>query len=214
MNSFRLTERDQFAVEIYLPESSSIEQTNRVARRVEEMIRALSPYRDAEGKHHERLLNMRTIVGGGGSRWYLAWEPDSLKPNYAEILIHTTDGKFTHDFAEELRVAARQGNESLGLAPIAGARVVPMELALGPPPIRSYCGSLATAWRMPTSCDGLRIASRRSSTPSRIPGTSTIPGECPVSSCSSMSMQIGPAFPECGMRKWHQLWMRTTPGRC
>ena len=130
---FPLTQRDQFAVEIYLPESSSIEQTNRVARQVEEMIRALGPYRDAEGKQHQRLLNMRTIVGGGGSRWYLAWEPDSLKPNYAEILIHTTDGKFTHDFAEELRVAARQGIESLGLAPIAGARVIPMELALGPP---------------------------------------------------------------------------------
>ncbi|QDV45084.1 Antibiotic efflux pump membrane transporter ArpB [Stieleria neptunia] len=130
---FPLTQRDQFAVEIHLPESSSIEQTNRVARQVEEMIRALSHHVDAEGQSHERLLNMRTIVGGGGSRWYLAWEPESLKPNYAEILIHTTDGKFTHDFAEQLRVAARQGIETLGLSPVAGARVVPVELALGPP---------------------------------------------------------------------------------
>jgi len=130
---FPLTERDQFAVEIYLPESSSIEQTNRVARQVEEMIRALSPHVDAEGQSHQRLLNMRTIVGGGGSRWYLAWEPKSLKPNYAEILVHTTDGRLTHDFAEQLRVAAGQGIESLGLSPVVGARVVPVELALGPP---------------------------------------------------------------------------------
>ncbi|WP_166831894.1 efflux RND transporter permease subunit [Thalassoroseus pseudoceratinae] len=130
---FPLTERDQFAIEIYLPESASIEQTNKVARNVEEMIRALSPHVDAEGKSHERLFNMRTIVGGGGSRWYLAWEPETLKPNYAEILIHTTNGKFTHDFAEQLRVVAREGDESLGLSPIAGARVVPVELALGPP---------------------------------------------------------------------------------
>ncbi|WP_339908944.1 efflux RND transporter permease subunit [Symmachiella dynata] len=130
---FPLTQRDQFAVEIYLPESASIEQTNRVARQVEEMIRALSPHVDAEGTPHQRLLNMRTIVGGGGSRWYLAWEPETLKPNYAEILIHTTKGEFTHDFAEQLRVVARQGDESLGLSPIAGARVVPVELALGPP---------------------------------------------------------------------------------
>ncbi|QDT10808.1 efflux RND transporter permease subunit [Planctomycetes bacterium K23_9] len=130
---FPLTERDQFAVEIYLPESASIQQTNEAARKVEEMIRALSPHVDDEGESHERLYNMRTIVGGGGSRWYLAWEPETLKPNYAEILIHTTKGEFTHDFAEQLRAAARQGDESLGLSPIAGARVVPVELALGPP---------------------------------------------------------------------------------
>lgn len=130
---FPLTERDQFAVEIYLPESASIEQTNEVARRIEEIIRALSPHDDAEGKSHERLLNMRTIVGGGGSRWYLAWEPETLKPNYAEILIHTTRGEFTHEFAEQLRAVARRGDESLRLSPIAGARVVPVELALGPP---------------------------------------------------------------------------------
>jgi multidrug efflux pump subunit AcrB len=130
---FPLTQRDQFAVEIYLPESASIEQTDKVARRVEEMIRALSPHVDDEGKSRERLLNMRTIVGGGGSRWYLAWEPETLKPNYAEILIHTTNGELTHDFAEHLRVVAREGDESLGLSPIAGARVIPVELALGPP---------------------------------------------------------------------------------
>lgn len=130
---FPLTQRDQFAVEIFLPESSSIEQTNAVARQVEDMIRAMSPYVDEEGKQRERLLNMRTVVGGGGSRWYLAWEPEPIKPNYAEILIHTTDGLVTHEFAERLRVAARQGDEELGLSPIAGARVVPIELSLGPP---------------------------------------------------------------------------------
>tara|TARA_R110002049_G_scaffold285698_1_gene466785 strand:- start:213326 stop:216661 length:3336 start_codon:yes stop_codon:yes gene_type:complete len=130
---FPLTERDQFAVEIFLPESSSIDQTNEVAQQVEAMIRAMSPYVDAEGRSRERLLNMRTIVGGGGSRWYLAWEPEALKPNYAEILVHTTDGKLTHEFAERLRIAALQGDETLGLSPVAGARIVPIELALGPP---------------------------------------------------------------------------------
>ncbi|QEG02626.1 multidrug efflux protein [Stieleria maiorica] len=82
---FPLTQRDQFAVEIYLPESASIAQTNEAARKVEAVIRALSPHVDAEGKSHQRLFNMRTIVGGGGSRWYLAWEPENLKLNYAEI---------------------------------------------------------------------------------------------------------------------------------
>lgn len=130
---FPLTQRDQFVVELWLPEVATIEQTNNVALQVEEMIRKLSPYQNEEGETKQRLLNMRTLVGGGGSRWYLSWEPEAQKPNYAEILIHTTDGKLTHQFAEELRRVSREGDEALQLAPIAGARVVPIELFLGPP---------------------------------------------------------------------------------
>ncbi|MEM8735903.1 MAG: efflux RND transporter permease subunit [Planctomycetota bacterium] len=76
---------------------------------------------------------MRTVVGGGGSRWYLSWEPEFIQPNFAEILVHTTDGKRTHEFAERLRHAVQEGNEELGIEPIVGARVVPIELLLGPP---------------------------------------------------------------------------------
>ena len=130
---FPLTERNQFAVDIRLPESASIEQTDRIARQVEDLIRKCSPYVDEEGNTGERLLNMRTIVGGGGSRWYLSWEPEASKPNYAEILIHTTDGKVTHDFAEELRRVINYGDEKMGIEPVVGARVIPIELFLGPP---------------------------------------------------------------------------------
>lgn len=130
---FPLTERNQFAVKIFLPESASIEQTDKVARQVEEAIRKVSPYTNEEGEQTERLRNMRTLVGGGGSRWYLSWEPEFAKPNYAEILIHTTDGKLTHEFAESLKQVVQEGSEELGIAPIVGARVVPIELLLGPP---------------------------------------------------------------------------------
>ena len=130
---FPLTQRDQFAVDIWLPESASIEQTDKIARRVETAIRKISSFTDEDGRQRERLLNMRTMVGGGGARWYLSWEPESLKPNYAEILIHTTDGSLTHEFAETLRRVVQQGDEQLGLQPIVGARVVPIELFLGPP---------------------------------------------------------------------------------
>lgn len=130
---FPLTERNQFAVDVRLPESASIEQTDRIARQVEDMIRKCSPYVDETGQTCQRLFNMRTIVGGGGSRWYLSWEPEATKPNYAEILIHTTDGRITHDFAEELRHVINHGDEELGLQPIVGAQVTPVELFLGPP---------------------------------------------------------------------------------
>lgn len=130
---FPLTERDQFVVEVWLPEIATIEQTDAVAKQVEAMVRKLSPYVDEEGNSRQRLASMRTLVGGGGSRWYLSWEPEPPKPNYAEILIHTTDGKLTHEFAEQLRAVSRQGDAQLGLQPIVGARVVPIELFLGPP---------------------------------------------------------------------------------
>lgn len=130
---FPLTQRNQFAVEVWLPESSSIAQTDQLAREVEEMIRRCSAFIDEDGNEEERLLNMRTMVGGGGARWYLSWEPEALKPNFAEILIQTTDGKLTHEFAEKLRHVIDHGDPDLGLQPIVGARVVPIELLLGPP---------------------------------------------------------------------------------
>lgn len=130
---FPLTERNQFAVEIWLPEISTIEQTDAVAREVEDMIRKLSPFVDEQGETRERLANMRTLVGGGGSRWYLSWDPEPPKPNYAEILIQTTDGRLTHEFAEKLRAVSQTGDAELELKPVTGARVVPIELFLGPP---------------------------------------------------------------------------------
>ncbi|XZE17571.1 efflux RND transporter permease subunit [Pirellulaceae bacterium SH449] len=131
---FPLTQRNQFAVKIYLPESSSVDQTDRIARQVEDAIRKVSAAgKSVDDGQIDRLLNMRTMIGGGGSRWYLSWEPEIIKPNFAEILIQTSDGKLTHEFAEHLRRAVREGDESLGIKPIVGARIVPIELALGPP---------------------------------------------------------------------------------
>ncbi|WP_169979141.1 efflux RND transporter permease subunit [Tautonia rosea] len=130
---FPIAERDQFAVQVWLPESSTLEQTERIAGEVEELIRRLSPIEGPDGTTVDRLDGYRTLIGGGGSRWYLSWEPEAPKPYYAEILVRTTDGRWTHDFVEDLRIAAESGNEERGLSPIVGARVVPIELSLGPP---------------------------------------------------------------------------------
>ncbi len=62
---FPQNERDQFAVEVWLPEHSSIEQTDAAARRVEQMIQAISTTTDAAGREVQRLRAMRTVVGGG-----------------------------------------------------------------------------------------------------------------------------------------------------
>lgn len=124
--------RDQFAVQIWLPETATIAQTDRAAAQVEEILRTLSPTTDKDGNPVERLRAMRTIVGGGGSRWYLSWDPEGTKPNYAEILIRTTDPQFTPWLARRVREIAEAGDAELDLEPVAGARVIPRELFLGP----------------------------------------------------------------------------------
>ena len=125
--------RDQFSVNILLPETSTIAQTDVVVAEVESLIRKLSPAVDDEGQAVERLRAMRSMVGKGGSRWALGVDPPSPASNVAEILVRTTDGNFTSRYIEDIRRVVSEGDESLGIEAIDGARVVPKQLALGPP---------------------------------------------------------------------------------
>lgn len=130
---FPQDDRDQFVVEVWLPESASIDQTNQVALDVEKLIRTLGKTTDENGEEVNQIRAMRTMVGGGGARWHLGWSPESRKPNYAEILIRTNDAKFTPELASRIRDAAEHGNAELQIEPIVRARVVPKQMGLGPP---------------------------------------------------------------------------------
>lgn len=120
----------QFAVKVILPETATIEQTDAAARRVESILQKLSR---APGENSERLRAYRTLVGGGGSRWHLGWDPEPQSRSFAEILVRTTDDSVTKAYAQRVREVAERGDATLGIAPIVGARVVPVQLALGPP---------------------------------------------------------------------------------
>ncbi|QDT98510.1 efflux RND transporter permease subunit [Gimesia aquarii] len=125
--------RDQFAVEVWLPENAAIEQTNQAAKEVERILQKLSPTVDPEGNTQQRILGMRTMVGSGGARWYLGRNPEARKPNYAEILVRTTNAQYTHNLALQLQRIAQTGDSKLGISPVSNARVIPRELAMGPP---------------------------------------------------------------------------------
>ena len=125
--------RDQFAVEVWLPQGATIAQTDAITADVERILRKLSPTTNEEGKPVHRIRAMRSIVGSGGARWYMGRNPEAMKPNYAEILIRTSDPHYTHDMAVRLRAIAEHGDPKLGIDPIVGARVIPRELLLGPP---------------------------------------------------------------------------------
>ena len=120
----------QFAVKIILPETATIKQTDQVALQVESIIRQLS---DEGAPTTPRLRTMRTMVGGGGSRWHLGWNPEPKTRSFAEILVRTTPDTNTKQYAQRIREVCERGAEELGIEPIVGARVVPVRLALGPP---------------------------------------------------------------------------------
>ena len=124
--------RDQFAVEVWLPEGSNIQQTDNVTKNVEEILRKLSSYTDKEGNSGQRMLCMTSVVGKGCNRWYLGRNPESARPNYAEIIVKTTSGLVTSDYVKEIRHVSREGHPNLGIEPVTGARIIPRELVMGP----------------------------------------------------------------------------------
>ena len=130
---FPKDQRDQFVIYVNLPENASIEQTDKAVAKLEKIVRKLSPIVNADGETVERLRAMRSIVGGGGSRWALAVDPPAPGSNISEILVRTTDGKWTNSLVADIRRVADEGDEELGLQPIAGARVSTKTLSVGPP---------------------------------------------------------------------------------
>ena len=78
---------------------------------------------------------MRTLVGGGGSRWHLGLGPRTPKPKLRRDSGKDHRRSSGHrSFAEDVSFPlVKRGNAALGIYPVVGARVVPIELALGPP---------------------------------------------------------------------------------
>ena len=130
---FPKDQRDQFVINVALPETATIEHTDEAVAKLETIIRTLSPSVNADGQSIERLRAMRAIVGGGGSRWALAIDPPAPGSNIAEVLVRTTDGAVTAGFIDDIRRVAEEGDEQLELQAIAGARISPKALSLGPP---------------------------------------------------------------------------------
>ncbi|MFG0319979.1 MAG: efflux RND transporter permease subunit, partial [Planctomycetota bacterium JB042] len=124
--------RDQFTIDVWLPEGASLEQTDRAARTVEDLLRTLSPIVDEDGREVERLDSMVTVVGKGCARWYLGRNPEPPRTNFAEVVVRTTEGRFTPGFVEELTRITLEGDPERGIDPISDARVIPRELMMGP----------------------------------------------------------------------------------
>ena len=117
-------DRDLLYVDVWLPEGSSLISTDAATRQVESLLRKIS-HIDSEEFTGERLARFYSSIGSSGPRFALGVAPNPPASNFAQIIVQTSDPIVTEGFVQDIRQAAA--------AEVAGARVIPRKLALGPP---------------------------------------------------------------------------------
>jgi multidrug efflux pump subunit AcrB len=111
---FPEAQRDQLVVDIWLKEGTSIEETERVAKRADAALRT-----DAE------VASTLVYVGKGGPRFYITVVPEFQTPNYAQIMVNTKSAAATRRVVDRFNRTAR--------TTYAGARVSARKLIMGIP---------------------------------------------------------------------------------
>ncbi len=85
-----VVERNQFAVEIYLPQGSPLEQTAVVSDSMEHILR-----RDP------RVKSVTAFVGASSPRFHLVYAPNMPSSGYAQFIVNTTSAKATEAMLAE-----------------------------------------------------------------------------------------------------------------
>ncbi|MCW3098956.1 MAG: acriflavin resistance protein [Chthonomonadaceae bacterium] len=111
---FPSAERDQFTVDVWLPEGRDIRATERTTARVEAILR-----------RQQGVRSVISYVGQGGPRFYYNINPEAPAANYAQIVVNTTDLEETHRLVP---IVQKEIDAS-----ISEARVIARTLEQGPP---------------------------------------------------------------------------------
>lgn len=85
-----IAERNQFAVEIYLPQGNSLEQTALVADSLEKMMRK-----------DERVKSITSFIGTSSPRFHTTYAPKFPAKNYAQFIVNTPSNKATEELLDE-----------------------------------------------------------------------------------------------------------------
>lgn len=87
---FPLSETKQFNVEVWLPTGTSLEETESVVKRVEEVF----------GKD-DRVTDMASFVGTSSPRFNITYAPEMPRENFAQIFITTKSPKIANEVVQE-----------------------------------------------------------------------------------------------------------------
>ena len=112
---FPSSDRPELLIDINLPEGSSFEATDRVAKRIEQQL---------QGNEHVRSLS--SYIGRGSPRFFLALSPELPNPAYANIIVVTKGYEDRQALQAELQKQVDEGK-----FPEARVRIHP--LLFGPP---------------------------------------------------------------------------------
>jgi multidrug efflux pump subunit AcrB len=111
---FPSAERDQFVVDVWLPEGRDIRATEAVAKQVERLV-----------TRQPGVVSTVAYIGEGGPRFYYNVSPEAPAANYAQLVVNTRSLSITDGLVTAVQRAA--------LAEIADARVTARRLEQGPP---------------------------------------------------------------------------------
>ena len=83
-------DRDQFAVEIFLPEGSGLSDTQAIADSIYEVLML-----------DERTVSVTSFIGCSSPRFHTAYAPKMAGRNYAQFIVNTTSQKATVEMLDE-----------------------------------------------------------------------------------------------------------------
>lgn len=85
-----IAERNQFAVEIYLPQGNSLDQTAKVADSLEKLL-----------KKDDRIKSITSFIGTSSPRFHTTYAPNMPAKNYAQFIVNTASNRATEDLLDE-----------------------------------------------------------------------------------------------------------------
>ena len=110
---FPFAERDQFVVDVWLPEGWKVEATQDAVKRIENVMR-----------HEKDIVNYTSFIGSSFPRFYYNVNPQLPDKNYAQLLVSTKSAEVTPKLVKALRPRLAQAAPE--------ARVFLSELQQGP----------------------------------------------------------------------------------
>ncbi|PZP45762.1 MAG: AcrB/AcrD/AcrF family protein [Pseudopedobacter saltans] len=87
---FPKADRNQFAIEIYLPSGYNLDQTNKAVKGMEQYL-----------SKDKRVTSYASFIGTSSPRFHTLYAPNLPAKNYAQILVNTTDDETTEILLDE-----------------------------------------------------------------------------------------------------------------
>ncbi|MHB9141940.1 MAG: efflux RND transporter permease subunit [Paludibacter sp.] len=88
--------RDQFAVEVYLAQNSSLAQTDSVISSLEKLL-----------LKDKRVTNVTSFIGTSSPRFHATYAPNLPSPNYGQLIVNTLSNESTVEILEEYNTKYR-----------------------------------------------------------------------------------------------------------